>query len=174
MCCFKCNGKWKLDIVRGRLHHICSVCGKIDMREGTTDGVPTGPKSPLLRMPDWEPFVKGKTCEVCGEELYPDGTCVNYKSDQNRIKRHKPIKCNKCKDTGVFETGSNDLPCDCEAGDKALFNDCEVEGGPITGAEMRRHFLNNSPEPLHGTENEPIYAGMLPGRVKAKYSFEKE
>ncbi|MEK7173257.1 MAG: hypothetical protein AAB740_04785, partial [Patescibacteria group bacterium] len=41
------------------------------------------------------------------------------------------IKCTKCNDTGVIETGNNDLPCDCPAGDEALFNEMGVIG-PVT------------------------------------------
>lgn len=46
-------------------------------------------------------------------------------------------KCEKCKDTGVWETGNNDLPCDCPAGKTALFN---VAGfpGPVRGADLDR------------------------------------
>lgn len=59
--------------------------------------------------------------------------------------------CTQCNDTGVIETGNNDLPCDCEAGASAVFN--IGLDAPVTGAQVRRHFLNNSPEPirLHGT-----------------------
>lgn len=32
------------------------------------------------------------------------------------------MKCTRCNDTGVIETGNNDLPCDCEAGQTAVFN----------------------------------------------------
>lgn len=46
-------------------------------------------------------------------------------------------KCEKCRDTGVWETGNNDLPCDCPAGKTALFN---VAGfaGPVRGADLDR------------------------------------
>jgi hypothetical protein len=68
-------------------------------------------------------------------------------------------KCTECNDTGVIETGNNDLPCDhCPAGAAALFNSCGIKG-PVTGAELRRHFFNNSPEPLdlpYGTKAEDI------------------
>ena len=74
-------------------------------------------------------------------------------------------KCTKCNDTGVFETGNNDLPCDCPAGATALFNQADVEG-PVTGAEIRRHFLNGSPEPIR-TGRDPIPASSLPRREKA-------
>jgi CheY-like chemotaxis protein len=60
-------------------------------------------------------------------------------------------KCPKCKGTGVIETGNNDLPCDCLAGDAALFNNAFASGGPVTGAEVKRHFLNTSPEPIVNT-----------------------
>ena len=56
-------------------------------------------------------------------------------------------KCNECGDSGVIETGNNDLPCDCPAGSTALFNTCGVQG-PVTGAHIRRHHLNCSPEPI--------------------------
>lgn len=46
-------------------------------------------------------------------------------------------KCLKCNDTGVFETGNNDLPCECPAGKTALFN---VAGfaNPVRGADLDR------------------------------------
>lgn len=72
--------------------------------------------------------------------------------------------CIKCSDTGVIETGNNDLPCDCPAGDAALFNQAGIEG-QVTGAEIRRHFLNNSPEPIHPGRDR-IPASSLPGRQK--------
>jgi PleD family two-component response regulator len=58
------------------------------------------------------------------------------------------MTCKYCLDTGVIETGNNDLPCFCPAGDKAQFNISEVEGRSVTGAEVKAHFLNNSPDPL--------------------------
>lgn len=52
-------------------------------------------------------------------------------------------KCAKCKDTGVIETGNNDLPCDCLAGDKALFNVATGRGMiTIPGAEVRANHFN--------------------------------
>ncbi|MBI4021934.1 MAG: hypothetical protein HY372_01120 [Candidatus Andersenbacteria bacterium] len=72
-------------------------------------------------------------------------------------------KCEKCNDTGVIETGNNDLPCDCPAGDTALFNNAWVKGGPTTGAEVKRHFLNNSLEPI----NKTVHVSELPGRKQA-------
>lgn len=47
--------------------------------------------------------------------------------------------CQKCNDTGVIETGNNDLPCSCPEGDKALFNVAGVDQA-ITGAELRRRL----------------------------------
>ena len=62
----------------------------------------------------------------------------------------EPI-CSKCNDTGVIETGNNDLACSCEAGATALFNEACV--GLVTGAEIRQHYYNDSPEPLTGVPN---------------------
>ena len=70
------------------------------------------------------------------------------------------MNCTHCNDTGVIETGNNDLPCTCSMGDKALFNNAWVNGGPITGAEVKRHFLNNSPSRIEKT----IHISELPGR----------
>jgi hypothetical protein len=72
-------------------------------------------------------------------------------------------KCTICNDTGVFETGNNDLPCDCPAGATALFNQAGVDG-PITGEQVRRHFLNGSPEPIRIDCRTPIQASDLPKR----------
>ncbi len=74
-------------------------------------------------------------------------------------------KCVKCNDTGSIDTGNNDLPCDCPAGDTALFNTTGVEG-PVTGAELKRHFFNGSPESIE-TGREKIPASSLPGRQKS-------
>jgi hypothetical protein len=74
--------------------------------------------------------------------------------------------CKKCNDTGVIETGNNDLPCDCPAGDTALFNTCGVEGA-VTGAEMKRYFLNDSPEPI---KKSNICATELPSRIKTQWT----
>lgn len=54
-------------------------------------------------------------------------------------------KCERCDDTGVIETGNNDLPCDCPAGGAARFNVAGV--GNVSGEAVRRHYLNSSPEP---------------------------
>lgn len=71
-------------------------------------------------------------------------------------------RCNRCGDSGVIETGNNDLPCDCPAGDVALFNQAGVVG-PVTGAEIRRHFMNDSPEVII-IGAFAISASDLPGR----------
>jgi hypothetical protein len=42
----------------------------------------------------------------------------------------------------VIETGNNDIPCRCSAGDTAIFN--RAGEGQITGAEIKR--LNNLPQ----------------------------
>ena len=71
-------------------------------------------------------------------------------------------ECPRCGGTGIYETGNNDLPCDCPAGAKALFNVAGVVG-QVTGEEVRRHFLNGSPEPIR----RDVRAEDLPGRVAA-------
>jgi hypothetical protein len=72
--------------------------------------------------------------------------------------------CGECGDTGAIKTGNNCLPCSCPAGDRAFFNQAGVIG-EITGAEMKRHFLKDSPEPILIGE-EDIDARGLPGRKK--------
>ncbi len=75
------------------------------------------------------------------------------------------MACPKCNDTGVIETGNNDLPCDCPAADTVLFNQAGVNG-PVTGSEVKRHFLNHSLEPII-LGREGIPASSLPGRPKS-------
>jgi len=70
--------------------------------------------------------------------------------------------CEECGDKGIIETGNNDLPCECPAGDKALFNIASVDG-LVTGKEIRQHFLNGSPEPIE-VGKDPISASTIPGR----------
>lgn len=56
-------------------------------------------------------------------------------------------QCQECNDTGVIETGNNDIPCNCKAGDHAIFN---VSGeGPVTGSEIKR--LDTLPQTLTKT-----------------------
>ena len=45
-----------------------------------------------------------------------------------------PAMCKLCKDGGVIETGNNDLPCSCPAGDGAVFS---TERGRETGAQIK-------------------------------------
>ncbi len=48
----------------------------------------------------------------------------------------EPVPCPDCGGSGVIETGNNDLPCDCPAGDAAVFN---VSGmGRVRGSELKR------------------------------------
>ena len=49
-------------------------------------------------------------------------------------------RCPECHDTGVIETGNNDLPCSCPKGDSALFNTVH---GMQTGAQMRKTFRDS-------------------------------
>lgn len=47
----------------------------------------------------------------------------------------KPLpRCETCNDTGVIETGNNDLPCHCAAADTAIFNTVR---GAMTGRELK-------------------------------------
>jgi len=69
------------------------------------------------------------------------------------------MNCLKCNNTGAIETGNNNLACDCPAGAKVLFSVAGVYG-PVIGAEVQRHFLNYSPEPIQ----TPIDTSDLPGR----------
>jgi len=50
------------------------------------------------------------------------------------IKAKHPPSCRKCGGSGVIETGNNDLPCECPAGDHALFN---TGGATKTGAQIK-------------------------------------
>lgn len=77
--------------------------------------------------------------------------------------------CENCKETGVIETGNNDLPCDCPAGDTVLFNIAGVTG-MVTGAEVKRHFLNGSPEPIR-TGKDPILASSSKSQGGASSSL---
>ncbi|MFA6436907.1 MAG: hypothetical protein WC242_02205 [Candidatus Paceibacterota bacterium] len=71
--------------------------------------------------------------------------------------------CTKCNDTGIVDTGNNDLPCDCPAGATTSFNIVGVKGS-VTGAEIWRHFMNGSPEPIARSSKKEISVLCLPGR----------
>src|SRR3989338_5296500 len=70
--------------------------------------------------------------------------------------------CNKCDDTGVVYEDGRELPCDCIIGETTFFMWASVIG-PVTGEEIQRHFLRNSPEPIM-VSGIPILATDLPGR----------
>lgn len=54
--------------------------------------------------------------------------------------------CEKCDDTGVIDTGNNDLPCDCPAAANAVFN---VAGrGKMTGREIKKEYEELQKAPL--------------------------
>ncbi len=54
---------------------------------------------------------------------------------ETNVERPMP-RCPACNDTGVIETGNNDIPCECPAGDKAMFN---VAGeGEVRGEVLKR------------------------------------
>lgn len=79
---------------------------------------------------------------VCKKHKYY--TCIICGPEEGGIRKYN---CEKCRDTGIWDTGNNDLPCDCPAGGTALFNVAGVHG-PVSGADMKRHLFNTSPEPL--------------------------
>jgi hypothetical protein len=89
-------------------------------------------------------------------EKWPKARCFRIRLSHNLDRKPwfewelQPVKCPKCGDTGVLVTGNNDLPCDCPQGDIALFNEAGI--GCVTGAEIKRHFLNTSPEPIDTLE----------------------
>lgn len=71
-------------------------------------------------------------------------------------------KCEKCNGTGTIDTGNNELPCDCEAGNTAMFSVAGVDGN-VTGEEIKLFFLNDSPlEMKLGKDRIP--ASSLPTR----------
>jgi hypothetical protein len=57
------------------------------------------------------------------------------------IPPQKPFDCKKCRDTGIIETGNNDLACDCPKGDKAMFN---IAGDPTprSGRWCKQNLYN--------------------------------
>ena len=54
-------------------------------------------------------------------------------------KKTDTATCPDCDGSGVVETGNNDLPCYCPAGDEAVFNDARL--GRVTGAELKRRGI---------------------------------
>lgn len=57
------------------------------------------------------------------------------------------MTCARCGDTGVWETGNNDLPCNCPAGATAVFNVAGFDE-PATGAEIRARQIRELRERL--------------------------
>ena len=70
---------------------------------------------------------------------YCEGSCLK-EANLTEIKLcpepKNKTKCPKCNDTGVIETGNNDLPCSCPKGDTAIFNTCEY--GQVTGKYIKQ------------------------------------
>ncbi len=74
--------------------------------------------------------------------------------------------CPRCSNSGVIETGNNDLPCSCSAGDRALFNVTGVRD-VVRGDQVKEHLLNDSPQKIHlkgDGQEQQIPASLLPGR----------
>ena len=72
------------------------------------------------------------------------------------------MKCTKCDDTGVIETGNNDLPCDCSKGDTAIFN---VGYETLTGAEIKSRNALRTTEALSATGLDQV--SSLDGLLQA-------
>ena len=67
----------------------------------------------------------------------------------------KAFPCRRCDNTGVWETGNNDLPCDCVAGATALFSVCTANGVELmTGAESQRHHAESRRRREADTEDD--------------------
>ena len=49
------------------------------------------------------------------------------------------LSCPLCNDTGVIETGNNDIPCDCSKGDTAVFN-VAGKDGLVQGKDIKREW----------------------------------
>jgi hypothetical protein len=74
----------------------------------------------------------------------PDVVVADASDPQDRVPG-----CTWCSDTGVIETGSNDLPCEhCPAGRDALFNsafhECPVRGDVLLREIAERHGHDES------------------------------
>jgi hypothetical protein len=65
------------------------------------------------------------------------------------------LVCTRCGGAGVIETGNNDLPCDCPAGDTALFNTCWHDR-PVTKKEMEEfpYGFDKTPEEVEELERK--------------------
>ena len=53
--------------------------------------------------------------------------------------------CRKCGDTGINDLGNNDEPCECIAGDSAMFND--ISYGNILGKDLKEKLKNSIDHP---------------------------
>lgn len=54
--------------------------------------------------------------------------------------------CKECNGTGMDDSGNNDMPCDCQAGDTAIFN---VAGrGQVSGATLKKEWEDLRKAPL--------------------------
>jgi hypothetical protein len=54
--------------------------------------------------------------------------------------------CLKCSDSGVIESGNNDFPCDCPAGDTAKFN--VADRGTVSGKMLKDEWAATRNLPL--------------------------
>ncbi len=58
-----------------------------------------------------------------------------------------PPKCRKCRDKGKIVRARSTFPCECPSVLTAEFPFAGI-AGPITGAEIKRHFAPNCPQPV--------------------------
>ena len=72
--------------------------------------------------------------------------------------------CVFCGGSGIAKAEDDELPCACPAGDTVLFTNWNVEGD-VTGAEMRRHFMADSPELIRSAAQK-LRAWDLPNRQR--------
>jgi hypothetical protein len=149
----------RLKTVQGMLKDLPNVIGAAvaESLRKPPEGA-SGPPMPLL---------SPTTIEIHRNKLVVDGKTTTLKdmpvkSTERQIEKiqlnagwsvsqQPKSQCDKCHGSGVWETGNNDIPCSCPAGKKALFNVAGIEG-IVTGEEMERHLLNDSPEPLSSAD----------------------
>jgi len=69
-------------------------------------------------------------------------------------------KCSICNDTGVEDTGNNELPCVCPAGDTALFSVAGIKG-PVPGGALKREYEMRSQRDAALAKVKALRAALL-------------
>ena len=102
--------------------------------------------------------------EKCNDFQNNQGITDYLKDLVQKLQGEKQMSCSICNDTGIDTTGNNDLPCSYPASNAVMFHIAGVKGD-VSGTEVKRHFLNDSPESIEvGTINNPFMAKDIPGR----------